>query len=537
MRTRLWIAGLCAAVATGCNCGNNGGSDGGTDSGAPVDSGNPGMDAGTDAGGGADSGTDAGVDAGPPQTITATRIFHFQTESGLVNVGQNFTVFANIGVWVADPAADGGYDFYPGSGDDAGNATVPNVPGNVTTYYFAFGATYVQGLTPTLDLDQNAAGRPNVGTVDAGIQYTLSGLQPWNTFEDQLLLVSGNADHLTAPSLRDGGGQLIQVGGTTYANTDYARDPRAIDSSQGDKTILYQLSTQVGIDGGTPVVLGASTSFASTTFSEVDGMTTLLDAGMTALPQLPAIWTFDGAAWDAYGAALNPNAVAGHQDWGIRAAFSSVNPQLLLMDVAPSVPSSTTLSGTYGNPFKAAPWGMFAYAEETWQLFEKIGTIDGGTLPDGGLVTDVENLLAQYVDGVATFPPADGGTISPNLSPPVALSLDGAAADGPGMLASTTPVLSWVAPGTFPAQYTPFYFVTISRLYARPNGTLVRQNFTIITQDTGFQVFPGMLLPGGAQYVFRVEALARVNGIAIPLIGGGGASYISQNATGVWTTP
>jgi hypothetical protein len=484
-----------------------------------------------DSGPSLDGGLDGG-DGGATMTVTVTQLLRHVTDLTEVDVPANFSNDI-LNVLVPDPTADSGYDIYPAVASDAGIVSAFTVPSSVTSYYFEYGLRgdlYVEGLSPTLDLDDYVVGRPNAAIADAGITYELSGLTPWVPGDVLALACAGaNANRLI-------GGPL--VGRTTLAATVNYSEINLIDSTQGDIAVVYQLIEQQ--DGGAAVIQGSSNGYQTSSFTMVGGGTATLDAGLQPLAPHSVNWIFDQAGFDNLAPQVSPNAQSGStQTFGVAVTpgggthgivSDSVGNVVLenLFTASQTDPGAEwSASGTYGNPFPPS-WGAYGYANEHVTVPENV------RLPDGGIYVDSEVLEVGFSVAVANMP-APGGRLSPMVGPPASLMADGQdiTARG-GTLRSTQPLLSWSSPDVGAPL---LYHLQIEHLSFDVNGAMTRVIYSVMTRETNLRVFPDVMLPGGNQYLIIVSSISRPNGSLLhPLLG----SFPQATApviSGVVTTP
>jgi hypothetical protein len=497
------VVAACAGVLAACSQGSNP-----TDSGTTADSGNGGQDSGmsTDSGSGNDAGgnTDSGFDAGPTTDVTATVIVHHLTDTTPVDVPTNLSA-ATIAVYVPDPNAAGGYDVYPGSGVDAGLLDVPGVPvAALSAFYLKLNGSYVEGTTAALDLSTYVAGRPGDPRADAGttVAYNVTGLTPWVAGYTQIVLTSAGADvddNLIA--VAPDAGAVTATGSFDYATLT------EIQAAKGDVAVVFEYQATT-VDAGL-VATAALASALATGFSTVGGAANLLDAGLTALPQLPASWIFDGTGFSALGSDVNPAAMGTSQVAGVQGvaggtAYGPLGLRSTVLDISQVVTQTTpfAVGATFGNPFPAS-WGLMGFAQESFAVPYTLALADGGTrvvMRTGTVTID---------DALSTFVPADGGTLTPVVGPATSVLQDGMDWTVDQILLSDTPIVSWSAPSLGTPSH---YLFSISQLAISPAGAVTATTVAdIYTTQQSVQVFPGILV-SGQTYYFLVRSIYAPNG-------------------------
>ena len=387
--------------------------------------------------------------------------------------------------------SDGGaFVTVTGSGDPDGGFAVVGVPGGA--HYLQLGNLYV--LTPhdALDFGVRQMGRPaqKLAPNPTALTLNASGLSPWAP-SDVLSLSCTNLG-VKVQSIESLGATEPTAGATSaQLALNWAQgDMRGlVESAAGDTLVLTQ-SRAVAL----PATHWVATSSATITgLTQLAGQSSIANAVFTPLPSTQATLDWRVTQFEAFKAAVHPNAtVAFHQllIQGVAAqgalGVSGSTHALLHMNAAAG---AADVAGPvqFGNPFSNTLEPTAAYST----VFSVMVQAPGAT-------------AAAHMVGInRTVPLATmAGPINPGLSPPRNLTVNGVPVTQPIAGATTTPVIGW----TPPALGTPdCYLVTVYRLSNVAGATQISPMGSVRLKGTKVRIPPGLPVAGNT-YVLNVAA-------------------------------
>jgi hypothetical protein len=435
---------------------------------------------------------------GTVRTVSGTETDTYLGNGAMTPVKPNLTT-ATITI-LAGPD----FDTFTGVGAANGTFSVSGVP--ACEYYLTFldpGATpgvpvYYLTSSDMPDMSLWMAGRKNVVAMKmpTTISVNLTGLDPWNN-ADGLRLISPNTginalDLVTATNVHPSNGAITFMG--SFDASKWFSPPNLIDASQTDHVFLFQRENNVQ-SGLTCSVLAKSANIGN--FTMVDGTPAMLSATLSALPQTKTT-TINWATtkFEALKSAVNPNATVGGHFFSLT-AYSGVpsdgatgsNTDLLSFD-PPLGADLMNLTLAFGDPYSGA-----------MNIAEVVTTYE---IPVAAPTATPTNYVVQalyHADQVtfeAQLP------MAPFVSPVTNILVDGKSALAGGMLASTTPTVSF----SMPATGMPTHFTVRASVLTKTasGGTASNEVGEIWSKLTSIQLPKGMLT-SGQTYVFRIDAI------------------------------
>ena len=410
-----------------------------------------------------------------------------------------------------------------GTGAALGTFTIAGVPNG--DYILHSGNQYLLTSTNSPDLGSSRGGRPNqiplVGP--ANLNFSLTNLAPWQT-GDTLELFSTEVDDWDfqtesrlLPDPANGFPGVLFPGQTTLdfsldvKTLDATAAPALIQGSVGDHLYFAQLSSATSTGGVSYQALSRLVQFPL--FDLVDGNSVALSGALVDVQKGNTIaFDYRGSAFKSQIATEgNPKANLSCANFcggflGVLAqagtsadGFYTANADLLLL---PDPGGADLLTGlmTYGSPVGAGlvgNWGLIGLARWGGRVNHKLP----GKFPVSfGAFSGID----WTADPAALAAPA---VLTPPLSFPRNIQIDGQPFFSDQTLGSQTPTVSWTAPALgVPTRYE----LSILELGLTPNGLrteYIRPNVArIITADTSFKVLPGLLLSGHS-YVVSISAI------------------------------
>ena len=375
-------------------------------------------------------------------------------------------------------------------GYGSGGAFTIEVPTGAE-YYVGSLNFYFVTRSRSIDLGLNRQGRKGQVNLDGGtptLTITATGLSPWQA-EDALILSSESVFELAllSPAIN----VPTQATALTKASFDYVStlNPTGIafDATRGDTAVVQQIrTTQLLPDGGSnnycqSVIASASTGAITT----AENRDTPLSLTMTAAAAKTISFDLRSSAWAALAPSIHPqarfngiyfevNAVSGNLDRGWLGYLSS-----LVSCSSQDLPDGV-YPATYGNP--SAGWAEVGSASANFLVPVQLPDAGAGNLNVYSTSFDLPSVVF-------------GGPLTPAMSPPQQLVIDGQPAQGaPFAVTSQTPLVSWSAP----ASGTPTsYVVTFRLLFVDANNrTRTRRVGGVQTTQTQVRVPPGVLATG-----------------------------------------
>ncbi len=421
--------------------------------------------------------------------------------------------FTSVPIAAYVPQPDGGVTKYPGTGNGAGQFTIPGVPAGAT-YYVKVDARQADGTTRpvyafetkrALDLSDAFLGRSNVQYADGGgtLQIDVSGAVPFGP-NDSVNLQALNANDVEYT-------WQTPIPGTTDYSTAWQEGQGLIQPT--DTVWIVQMHSD-SADATVPQTLVRYVQTSGVTTA--NGQLTVIDAGFVAPPQVPMSLMFDHGSFTQYVNDVFPNGTI---------LFSYLAVDALPMD--PTVGLGLNLGGnvdmfilslptnggietydaSYGDPFPGA-----------WSRVVQVGIeVQGSiavTLPDGG-----SSNPASTPGGIGcTYSLADfaGGKVVQSLLSPVLQPLVNQGSfhsnrSGIGL----TPTLSWTPPTAGPPTA---YEVQVRQVTVdASNQARVATIALLTTGATSVTVPPGILQMGQTYQFDVLSVLSRGDDETRPL--------------------
>lgn len=440
-----------------------------------------------------DSGTaDAGAPPDSGIAVTGTRVIHYVTDTGDVDVASDLRS-ASISAFTGSGAA---MVEWPGVGRADGTFEIPDVPPG--PYVLAFNSAYVVSSARHLDLGQYLLGRPNAGRIVTPTEITFDcrSIEPW-TANSQLTAYSSN-------SYASGSALVPMAPASGATGVTFTRDwstlERAapVDPALGDELILAQFSFRTA-----PVSHWAMTSAATVFGASIQsGVAASYIASFAPLTQTTLELDWRIPEFDSLAPLVSPGGVFTEHRLYIdpipgtygRGHFGN-GPILGYVGRPPG--AAFAMSFLFGNPY---PGTLISPAyigeiEVTYQLPGATPLVVPATLRQG--------------DALSAF---DGVPLAPRLFPPSQTRVNNQLASLDHTGAGTQPLVSWRAP----LSGTPdFYTVAVYELRSSGGATVDDRVATLYTSGTSLELPPG-ILTAGHTYYFVISAVV-AGGIDVEL--------------------
>lgn len=385
-----------------------------------------------------------------------------------------------------------------GSGTSAGTFTIPNVPEG--PYYLKYGAReFVVTSKRTVDLSFHLFGRTEalLAVAPTPVTFELTNLAPWQATDDLQFVSVGAATTLyrfeEAPSIG-----TPDAGDTSASITvDWAEHQgNLVVSGLGDIAYITQLETR---DAGGVAYQGVGRALIASAMSMEDGKPTTVSGALSPAPEQTLQVSWKRSAFDGHRADVSPSGVfedhylyIDAQPGGLENGFFGPTPDLAIVNTpGASGSSDLELTLSFGNPFPSS-WPLVALAVERVKV--------PITAPGATTSLDIYGTIASTVAVTGSTL-----TVTPTLSPPREIQINGQSAFSPRTGVGFTPLLSWNPP----ALGTPdSYRVSVYQVL-NGNGETVRV-FTarITTTDTQVRIPPNLLVPN-ATFFALVSAQLR----------------------------
>jgi len=486
------------AGGTGMTAGGTGmtaGGSGMTAGGSGMAAGGTGMTAGgtgNTAGGSGMTAGGAGTAGGAVlRNVTGTRVHTFVTDVGM----QTYPDPMSSGVR-AQFESGGTFTTYPGTVNSPGNFTlpVPNGP-----YLLDLTSSSIRFLVltnaSTLDLAQNYSGRYNVSYPNATtpLQINVTGLLPWDPTDDLCLTSTNNglaSDDVAATATAS----TLDAGSTAGSITiDYRllQQP-LVSAALGDTVVL----TQNGVIGSPVPHVACVASATVTGLTQTSGVASSINAAFTTGTPTSRQLDVRLSQFEAYRADVHPQAVAVRTQLlvygmpGLTNARSVVGGTAYLLYV-PVAAGSGDLNGTFNflNPFPASV--PLAFDSDT--LF-------GVNVQAAGAASTTFYGIIGTTTPLASL----SGGLTPRISPPRNVQVNGMGATVPLSGVGMTPTLTWAAPSLGTADR---YIVAVARLVNQGGQTRLSYSASLRLKGTRLVLPPGVLTAGG-QHLIIVAAEA-----------------------------
>ncbi|MFB1484006.1 hypothetical protein [Corallococcus sp. RDP092CA] len=464
------------------------------------------------------------VDAGTSVLVTADTRFH--SGAGVTVVPQDL---AGSDVEILVPHGMD-LDRYAGT-PVAGGLRFDNVPDG--EYLLRSNQSYYLTRERHFDLGINRIGRPDavyVNDTESPASVELFNLAPWQPYTSlsepgtsfQLISadvnVSGSLVRSTEPEVGDT--SFVDPSAYAYFGTSYGGP--VLDASKGDRLYVNQLnSVQAGtLPSGEPLAyLSVLSSAHLPSFSFTpDGTTSLpLAATMQPVRQQPFSLEWRLNEFTRWRSDVNPTGALNYPSFsvvpapfGYQHGWVGYQGELLDMWLPRGEDGVIASRLAYGNPYPAS-WGVVGTAAYSFRSATPVVVGSRTHYPSGNIyITDrLDHLIA--------------GPISPPISPPRELRIDGVDAYVSRVVGSNRPVISWRPP----VRGTPRNYVVLVIQLMDTFGANPTLRFHVPGDRTQVRLPPDLLLPGSTYYVrvvadgspnYAPERAPSVTGDLLPII-------------------
>ncbi len=379
-------------------------------------------------------------------------------------------------------------------------------------YYLKRGSSYLVTNERHVELGANILGRTDVIRTDhfaTPLELDLTNLAPWSqggTFAEnaRLQFASGNLGVAGEATLFD----LVAQGATSLSTTNAEMyniaggELPVFEAAKGDDLYVTQASRvfQGSMANGQP--LNASTIVRSLEYPALNfvpnGVTPLIINGaMQEVPLSNVSLEWRLGAYAAHASDVHPSAMPRTPSFGID--VSAHGPEEgwvgysgdVFFAMLPQGASFTLAQNlTYGNPYPSH-WRMIGSATYTFQAGEVRPGSGGPPRPLTGSI-----MTTDYLEDLVTSP------ITPTLTPPRNLAIDGIPATSQRVVGNSSPVISWQPPANgAPTAYR----VELLQHPAVGAGTRITNVFLLPGTETEVRL-PAGTLASGEVYNVRVTA-------------------------------
>ena len=440
---------------------------------------------------------DAGIDAmfnGVQGTMIDTYVAPDGTETQWPNdlsVGHTIVAYVPNG---------NSWDTYNAVGESDGTFRIAGVPQG--KYLLQVDVDFVQSTARTLDLGMYVVGRPDAATAGTSTQLTLNiptvaawganddlevgalGVGAWNTFANSSMSVA--------------------EGATSISGTMSWLSP-LVNASKGDRLWVARLDAIDSAPLGGFYLKISDYGTAGNSFNMVSDTNNSASATLSPVTEDQSVsLDWHRSDFAALATAINPSAMMTRQDLYVSAipggtSRGVLRPELTLVWSAGTAATDVDLGTvTYGNPYAAS--GVVGHAGASFVYQPQLPN-DPPVLTRDGIIS-VDKPIADF----------GSGPITPMVSPPRNLKVNGQDALTELSGIGATPTLSWDAPATGTAD---FYIVVVTEAYAH---TLGGHDYTLYSTIAAFQVtgtqikFPPGIVPGSSHAIFEVRAVSTPGG-------------------------
>jgi hypothetical protein len=452
-----------------------------------------------------EAGTDAGtadvlVEPSGPGDVRGQVIVHYTTDTGVEDRPADLS---SVTIETYTELAQGGFARIPGTGAADGTFVVPAVP--EAPFPLRLGSTVFVHPARMLVLGSNTAGRPNAKIDYSGIAFSLDldGLSPWQPLPQwdlfQLVVLSSNAGceallFLNPPP---------QVGSTSLQNVAaQAQASPSVDAMQGDRASIAQFTSLPNTGGGYYVaqltrlfdIPSPELSFPSPNPIRGSMQPVVADQQVTVNLDLPA--------FEAHFPELAPGAKPKYFTVAVSAYANTLSPARTLYPrfgdaqrlpevgwplVGLGVPAGTAgaFPLAFGNPFR----GWSTRVEAAYQTVASITIPD----PEGGTANVPLPGFFQHFASLASL--ADV-SITPMITPPGDIRIDGADAFAGAGHVSASPTFTWTAATSLDPAFDGGTIVY--ELDVGPVFDMTVPSFSFVTTEARVTVPPELLTPGTA---------------------------------------
>ncbi|MFP2956907.1 fibronectin type III domain-containing protein [Myxococcus sp. 1LA] len=380
-------------------------------------------------------------------------------------------------------------------------------------YYLKTGPTYLVTDERHVELGVNQLGRADAVSTDHAttpLELNLTNLAPWRANgafpgDSRLQLVSGNLGVWDEAGIHD----LVAQGATSLNTTNaetlglMGGTLPVFEATRGDDLYVNQVS---GVSQGVMAngqALTADTIVRSLAFPALDftanGVTPLvINGAMQEVPTSNVSLEWRLGDFASIASAVHPTATARTPTLFIDA--SAHGPEEGWVGYSGEVFFATLPQGasfnfahnlTYGNPYPST-WRMVGTATYSFRSAETLPGVGGTPRSLTGSIS-----VSDYLEDLVTSP------ITPTLTPPQNLAIDGIPATSQRVVGNSSPVISWQPPANgAPTAYR----VDLLQYNETIANGLTRSRFLLPGTETQVRFPPGTLAPG-AIYNVRVTAI------------------------------
>jgi hypothetical protein len=414
---------------------------------------------------------------------------------------------SNFSVKVVIPAA-GGDTVLVGSGAADGTFSVPNVP---TGSFILVVDSSVDNDPPlylyTAQRSGIEIGRYYMGRSDATLTTdpswiafnpAVTNLTAWGTDDQLQMMVANNGGFgdLTYTTIQN----PPAVGATTLGmtfNWDDVWERYAIDASKGDDAYITQLVPRSNGSGLPHFTIDKV--FQPALFSLANGQTVNITGAFSAVPQnLSDTINWRRSQFDSYKTAINPTATLYDQYLEVRTQpgglgfghFGATTSDLIQFMPGPGTSDLNLGTVAFGDPFPSS-WGRVGTAQALYSVpVQALGATSGGQLYN----------VIQFEDDVNHF----GPNVSPVISPPRSIQVNGSSAFSTGTLVGGDNTISWQAPqiGT-PSGYG----IYVWQLGVNGSGGTTFHFQAEVVTTTNSVTLPAGFFVAGSSYAFMVRSI------------------------------
>lgn len=455
---------------------------------------------------GAQSDTLANAKHDPTAVSGVRKLYRVQTHGSVVVKLDDLSALT-VGAWVPN-AAGTGYDYREGTGHPNGTFVIPGV--EHTPYLLQYGGNYYWMNSRTPDMSTYQLGRPDTvaASPDTLLHVELSGLTPWQSNQDDVLLHSMGAG-LGYGSLRtcgdsfeepeEGASSLSSDADYTTFMSNCGNTPAwRIDPSQGDIVHAVQEGYRSSTDSGLPTALDLYEVRRAAQLSVTPGVSSIgLSGTLEALPTTQQQIDFRASQFESVLLAAHPSGqlsyeyvdigtLARFQDFGVYAGF----PDLAAAYNFNPGQGNYVVKLEYGNPFPSR-WSRPLISGASILVPFSVTQADG--TPSNAAYYSARAMTQEVLkEGVVQ-------TATARVGAPREPRINGMDATGSVSGTGTTPLLSWSAPGLGTANW---YQVQLFELHATSSGDTARVfKGSFYTPQTQLRLPSGILVAGKSYFV------------------------------------